>query len=51
MNEIQKVKYYDEILDGIILGLQETYGIDEINLVLDIENVRLGNEFQFQTVL
>jgi hypothetical protein len=42
---------YDKVLDNIIHGIEDNYGNDEINHVLDLIALRRGNETEFQHVV
>lgn len=42
---------YDAVLDSIMKGIDENYGDDEINHVLDLVALRRGNDSKFEAVL
>ena len=42
---------YDAVLDSIMKGIEENYGDDEINHVLDLVALRRGNDSKFEAVL
>lgn len=47
----QTEEQYDSILDSIIKGIEENYGDDEINRVLDLVALRRGEDSKFEAVL
>jgi len=42
---------YDKLLDAIVKGIKENYGDDEMNLVLDLVQLRRGHVATFEALL
>lgn len=47
----QTEEQYDSVLDSIVKGIEENYGDDEINHVLDLVALRRGEDSKFEAVL